>query len=53
MPGGSMDDKILVIEDEEARDQIGDLDDRIFMLEEEMRVIKTIMLKIVAGVSNG
>ena len=37
-----MDDKILVIEDEEARDQIGDLDDRIFMLEEEMRVIKTI-----------
>ncbi len=45
-----MDEKILVIEDEEAREQIADLDDRIFMLEEEMRVIKTIMLKIVAGV---
>ncbi len=53
MPGGSMDDKILVIEDEEAREQIADLDDRIFMLEEEMRVLKTIMLKVVAGVSNG
>ena len=48
-----MDDLILVIEDEEAREQIDDLDDRIFMLEEEMRVLKTIMLKVVAGVSNG
>ena len=48
-----MDDLILVIEDEEAREQIDDLDDRIFMLEEEMRVLKTIMLKGVAGVSNG
>ena len=48
-----MDDKILVIEDEEAREQIDDLDDRVFVLEEEMRVLKTVMLKIVAGVSDG
>jgi hypothetical protein len=48
-----MDDLILVIEDEEAREQIADLDDRIFMLEEEMRVLKTIMLKVVTGVSDG
>ena len=48
-----MDDLILVIEDEEAREQIADLDDRVFVLEEEMRVLKTIMLKVVAGVSDG
>lgn len=49
-----MEDKnVMVICDDEAREDIDEIQDQIFVLEEEMRIVKTILMKILGGVSNG
>ena len=47
------DEDIMVICDDEAREGIEEIQDQIFVLEEEMRIVKTILMKILGGVSNG